>query len=422
MMPIRFSTRYYFLTAFILTVLAVMASQPGLNARESMPTLDEEVDIAVEQPVLQPQIIYSESTDPAIRRSVEVSLRRGQTLSSLFVETGLSGQESFDITESLAAVMDMRRIKDGQKVKIFFDLDDVPSEVQLPVHYDKTVTALRSNRRWESRETVIEVNRIPTEASIIVASSLYQAAKDGGVPLSVMMDAIDLFSFDTDLQRDIHAGDRVQLIYERLTDDKGRLLAAGELLFARLETRKGQIDAWRYERMDGQIDYYEESGESVRKALLKTPVNGAYISSGFGFRQHPILGYTALHRGMDFAVRTGTPVMAAGEGTVVVAGWHDQYGNYVKIRHANHYDTIYAHFSSIARGIKVGMAINQGEVVGYVGSTGMSTGPHCHYEVLYYGSPVDPSELKFPPRHHLEGEDFQQFDLKRTAMASVYGL
>ena len=422
MLPIRFSTRYYFLTAFILTVLAVMASQPGTNTREIMPTLVEDAELAAGQSDLQPQIIYSDSTNPAIRRSVEVSLRRGQTLSSLFVESGLSGQESFDVSESLASVMDMRRIKDGQEVKIFFDPDNVASEVQLPVHYDKTVTALRMNKRWESRESVIDINRVPTQARIIVKSSLYQAAKDAGVPLSVMMDAIALFSFDTDLQRDIHAGDPVLLIYERIIDDKGKLLAAGELLFARLETWKGQTDAWRYEGMDGQIDYYEENGESVRKALLKTPVNGASISSGFGYRHHPILGYTALHRGVDFAVRTGTPVMAAGDGTVVAAGRHDQYGNYVKIRHANHYETLYAHFSSIAQGIKVGMDINQGEVVGYVGSTGMSTGPHCHYEVRYYGSPVDPSELKFPPRHHLEGEDFQQFKRQRSALASVYGL
>jgi murein DD-endopeptidase MepM/ murein hydrolase activator NlpD len=214
----------------------------------------------------------------------------------------------------------------------------------------------------------------------------------------------------------------VVLFYEKLFDESGDFLAAGELLYARLDLEDRFAEAWRYERLDGTVEYYEVGGDSVRKSLLKTPVDGARISSGFGYRNIPILGFSGLHRGMDFAVAAGTPVMASGEGTVITAGWHDQYGYRVKIRHPNHYDTMYAHFSSIASGIKTGVRVKQGQTVGYVGSTGNSTGPHCHYEVLYYGSPVNPAELKFPPGHKLETEDMRLFDLEREALIAEFNL
>ena len=194
------------------------------------------------------------------------------------------------------------------------------------------------------------------------------------------------------------------------------------MLYARLELESSEVNAWLYERLDGEADYYEADGSSVRKALLKTPVDGARISSGFGLRNHPILGYTALHRGVDFAVATGTPVVAAGDGTVTIAGWHDQYGWRVKLHHGNSYDTMYAHFSSIARGIVPGVKVKQGQVVGYVGSTGTSTGPHCHYEVHYYGSPVNPATLKFPPGHSLNDDDLRLFQLDLAALAAEYNL
>ncbi len=255
-----------------------------------------------------------------------------------------------------------------------------------------------------------------------VESSLYGAAKDAGIPLSVMMEAIGLFGFQVDFQRDIHRGNEVTLLYEILVDDDGETVAAGELIYARLDLNSRSEEAWRYENLEGKADYYENDGTSVRKALLKTPVDGGRLTSGFGYRKHPILGFTALHRGVDFAVPTGTPVMAAGDGRIIRSGWHDQYGNHVLIRHANHYDTLYAHFSSIASGMVAGKEVTQGTVVGYVGSTGMSTGPHCHYEVRYYGSPVNPAELKFPPSHKLSPEDDRLFELERAALMSEFDL
>ncbi len=359
---------------------------------------------------------------PEELKVLKLQLARGQSLSDLLQNAGLSGTEAFDVTDSLESVLDMRRIQTGQEVVIRYSGMGRPQEVSLPVRFDRTVTARWSKRGWQSEDSFIDIYPVPTVISTIVDSSLYQAAKDSGIPLSIMMEAIGLFSFEVDFQRDIQGGNRVVMLYEKLYDETGEFMAAGEHIYARLELEDRNAEAWRYERLDGTVEYYEESGDSVRKSLLKTPVDGARISSSFGYRNHPILGFGGLHRGIDFAVAAGTPVMASGDGTVVLAGWHEEYGYRVKIRHANHYDTMYAHFNSIVSGISPGIRVEQGQVVGYVGSTGLSTGPHCHYEVHYYGSPVNPAELKFPPGHKLENDDMKLFDIERKAYISEFNL
>ena len=357
---------------------------------------------------------------PKVVRSVEAHMRFGTTLDDLLTESGFTEGEAFDVIESLVGVMDMRRIPKGQLVDVDFTEGDIPLEVRLPIRFDRTVRTRRTELGWQAEEMLIDVVTNPVVKHTTVKSSLYRAAKDSGIPLSVMMQAIDLFSFNVDFQREIHPGDTVELVYEMLEDPEGRILAAGSLLFGALTTGKGRMEAWRYQRLDGTAEYYEEGGDSVRRSIIKTPVNGARISSGFGYRKHPILGYTAMHRGVDFAVPTGTPVKAAGDGRVLVAGWHKMYGNWVKMRHANHYDTVYAHFSRIAPGIRPGRRIKQGTVVGYVGSTGNSTGPHLHYEVHYYKKPVNPSRLQFPPGHRLSEQDKRLFALNRRALKAGF--
>lgn len=355
-------------------------------------------------------------------RKVILELSRGDSLADLFEEAGMTDKEAYDVSVSLSEVMDMTRIKAGQEVEVLFTESVGPGEVRIPVRFDKTIIAQNRDGLWHSEEVWRDFYTVPIVAHAVVETSLYQAAKDAGIPMSVMMEAIALFSFEVDFQRDIQSGEEITLLYERLLDENGELAATGDLLYARLELEGNEVNAWRYEQLDGDVGYYEADGASVRKALLKTPVDGARISSGFGLRSHPILGYTALHRGMDFAVAAGTPVIAAGDGTVIIAGWHDQYGWRVKVRHGNYYDTMYAHFSSIARGIRPGVKVTQGQVVGYVGSTGMSTGPHCHYEVHYYGSPVNPATLKFPPGHSLKDENLRLFLLDRASLLAEFDL
>ena len=410
-MPYLKILRYsYPVIALLLGIAVLSAYKPGTPNAEL-----EGID-TVQRDDVEPAVRRT----PRVVRSLEAKMRFGSTLDDVLTESGLTEGEAYDVTESLAGVMDMRRIPDGQMVGVDFTEGDIPLEVRLPIRFDRTVRTRRTELGWRAEEVLIDVVPNPVVKLTTVDSSLYTAAKDSGIPLTVMMEAIDLFSFNVDFQRDIHSGDTVELVYEMLEDPEGRVLAAGNLLFASLTTNKGRVEAWRYQRLDGSAEYYERGGDSVRRSIIKTPVNGARLSSGFGYRRHPILGYTALHRGVDFAVPTGTPVKAAGDGTVLVAGWHRHYGNWVKIRHANHYETVYAHFSRIAPGIRPGVKVKQGRVVGYVGSTGTSTGPHLHYEVRYFSTPVNPATLEFPPGHRLNEEDRRLFELNRRALRAGF--
>ena len=406
----RVQRHAYLIISFALTLVVITTYRPGSAAARIGTDVLPVVPSASPAPVMN-----------GVLETVEARVPFGGTLADALEAIGMESAAAFEVTKSLGGVLDMTRIPADQLVQV--DLaDGRPTEVRVPLRYDRVVVATNQDAVWSTvvqRPTIIAVPRI---VKAEVDSSLYATARREGIPLSVMMRAIELFSFEVDFQRDIQPGNRIVVLYEDIRDQKGTTVAAGPLIHASLQTGGRRIEAWRYERLDGTVEYYGQDGNSVRKALLKTPVDGARISSSFGLRHHPILGYTALHRGIDFAVPLGTPVKAAGDGVVVQAGWHDQYGWRVKLRHGNQYDTMYAHFSRIAPGIGPGMEIRQGTVVGYVGSTGMSTGPHCHYEVHYAGSPVNPSTLKFPPGHRLEDEDLRLFRLVRLSLLSEFDL
>ena len=414
----RFTIRYYLLISVsIIFTVAFIYSPLNVSADAALRETD----------VLDTQLFHhsdSSFADPVQEsgKKYQLTLDRGQSLSDLLRETGISGNEAFDITDSLSGIMDMKRIQAGQKVNLRESGSGRLVEVSLPVDYERTLKSRRTDEGWQAQEELIDIFPVPTTVTAVIDSSLFKAAKDNGIPLSIMMEAINLFSFGVDFQRDIQPGNKVLLLYEKLEDEDGEMVAAGELLYAKLDLGERKVEAWRYERLDGKVGYYEESGDSVRKALLKTPVDGARISSGFGYRNIPVLGFSGLHRGIDFAVGIGTPVKASGDGEVIIAGWHKLYGYRVMLRHANHYDTMYAHFSRIAPGIMPGVRVEQGEVIGYSGNTGNSTGPHCHYEVHYYGEPVNPATLKFPPGYKLESEDLQLFTVQRKALIAEFNL
>jgi murein DD-endopeptidase MepM/ murein hydrolase activator NlpD len=212
-----------------------------------------------------------------------------------------------------------------------------------------------------------------------IVGSLYQSARGAGLPAQSLAEMIALLSWDLDLQREVHAGDRFETVLERRRDAEGNVVAYGDLVYVGLDTRERTIAAYRFTGPDGQIDFFDRDGRALRKWLLRTPVDGARLSSEFGPRRHPVLGYTRMHKGIDFAAPPGTPILAAGEGVVAFVGRNRGYGNYVKLRHNGEYDTAYAHLSRFAKDLKRGRRVSQGEVIGYVGSTGLSTGPHLHY-------------------------------------------
>jgi murein DD-endopeptidase MepM/ murein hydrolase activator NlpD len=246
-----------------------------------------------------------------------------------------------------------------------------------------------------------------------IESSLFEAGEADELPPAVLSEVIKALSYDVDFQRDIQPGDLYEVMYERFEDENGILARTGDVMFASMTLSGKTIAIYRYTDSEGFTDFYDAEGHSLRKALLKTPIDGARISSGFGMRKHPILGYSKMHKGIDFAAPNGTPIYAAGNGTIVKIGRNGSYGNYIQIKHANGYATAYAHLSKFAKGLKNGSKVKQGDVIAYVGATGRATGPHLHYEVLVAGKQVNPKDIKLPTGTTLAGNELKLFQSRR---------
>ena len=369
--------------------------------------------IAVPQPAARPFLIRT------------VAIGRGDTLMQVMVEAGAKRSQAHAAIQALAKVHNPRRLRPGQEITMRFetDGDDKPRLINVSLNADvaRSVIAQRTEGGGFRAETVDRpLTRAHMKARGDINLSLYGAAEQAGVPPQVIVDLIRIFSFDIDFQRDIHAGDRFELLYDVMQDASGTVVKNGDVLYARLTVGGKDLPLYRFELPDGDIGYFNEKGESVKKALMKTPVDGARLSSRYGRRRHPILGYTKMHRGIDFAAPRGTPVMAAGDGKIERAGWNGSYGRYVRIRHNSEYKTAYAHLTRIARGVKPRRRIKQGQIIGYVGSTGRSTGPHLHYEVVKRGRQINPLGLKLPTGRKLTGRERRLFQKARAGLEARY--
>ncbi len=247
----------------------------------------------------------------------------------------------------------------------------------------------------------------------IITNSLYNSAVNLGIKPNIIIEFARLYGFQVDFQRDIWKSDSFQIIYEEFINEDNKIVDTGEIIFANLKLQNTDLQLYKYEYEKNKIDYFDENGKSIKKTLMKTPINGARLSSSFGKRKHPILGYTKMHTGTDFAAPKGTPIMASGDGKVTKAGWCGGGGNCVKIKHNSKYQTVYAHMSKFAKGIKKGARVKQGQTIGYVGSTGLSTGPHLHYEVIENGRKINSQKLKLPSGKILKGEDRKKFEVSK---------
>lgn len=355
--------------------------------------------------------LEDEASQP-IRRVVQVD--QGDTLMNVLIRSGVKSTEAANAIEALRNVYNPRRLRVGQEVVVTFSRPHGGigwgqfSGISLRADPARTVQALRTTGvSFNASEKKHETTQQSLRFKGSIQSSLFQSGQSAGIPAQVLIDMIRAMSYDVDFQRDIQPGDGFEVIFERSVDSKGTLVQDGVLLYATLTLKGAPITIYRHTDSSGNADYYNAKGENIRKALLKTPVDGARISSAFGRRKHPILGYSKMHKGIDFAVPTGTPIMAAGDAVVVEAGWKGSYGNYVRLQHNPQYSTAYAHMSRIA--VKRGAKIRQGQTVGYVGSTGRSTGPHLHYEILANGTHVNPLGVKFKSGTTLAGKELQIF-------------
>ena len=284
--------------------------------------------------------------------------------------------------------------------------------VLYPINNTLSVEIRKNRDIIEIKENILKLNKIEVVVKNIIDNNLYSAATGVGIEPNIIIEFARIYGFEIDFQRDIRKGDTFEIYYEKFLDDNKIVRDTGKIIYAHMNVNNREINLYNY-KDNNEIGYYDISGKSIVKSLMKTPINGARLSSSFGMRKHPILGFNKMHRGTDFAAPTGTPIMASGSGTVTRARWCGGGGNCVKIRHNSTYETIYAHMSKFARGIKEGKKVKQGQTIGYVGSTGLSTGPHLHYEVVVNGKKVNSQKLKLPSGKILKNEAREKFELER---------
>ena len=387
-----------------LAALLINASQsdPG----ETAPSTD--IETVAETPALTTEDLWTAAvaTPPRTLSTAEGQLKRRDTLSDLLIRLGASPADAHAALKPLfdADLVDPRRLRPGLTARATFETDDANSNIvhlvglTLRSEADHSFLVTRAST-GDFEATRLDARLYPKAIRVAgtIETSIYQAALADGARDQQVVDFAQVFAYDVDFQREIQPGDRFEIVYETLVDEDGTPIRNGEVIFAALESQALDRAFYRFTaKDDGITDYYDAKGESARKFLMKTPINGARLSSHFGKRRHPISGYTRMHRGTDFAAPTGTPIYAAGHGVVERASRYGGYGHYVRIRHANSYKTAYAHLSRYGRGIRSGVRVRQGQVIGYVGSTGASTGPHLHYEVMVRGKHVNPMRLNLP--------------------------
>lgn len=346
--------------------------------------------------------------------SVVEKVRRGDTLGKILARVGAPPAQAAAVIEAMRKSWDPKGLIPGMEIGLLLDPEaEDPDErlrgLSLRAAPDRDLTVERRENGFAATVHHRVLTSVETVLAGVVTTSLYKAGQVAGLPPSVLHQLFGLFAYDVDFQRDLQPGDKFDVIYDSVLDPDGVLVRTGPIKAASLTLSGTVLRLYRYQFSDGSAEWFTPKGDSVKKTLLRTPVDGARLTSGFGPRSHPILGYTSQHMGVDFGASTGTPIMAAGDGVVERADWFGGYGNYVRIKHNSETATAYGHMSRFAPGIKPGTRVKQGQTIGFVGSTGMSTGPHLHYEVHINGRPVNPQSVKSLPGRRLDPGELKRF-------------
>ena len=310
----------------------------------------------------------------------------------------------------------LSNIYTGRELSLIFkkleNNDKTVINLVYPINNTSSIEVRKFKEDFIVKENILKLYKKEVVVRSTIKSNLYSSAVGSGIEPNIIVEFARIFGFEVDFQRDIRKGDWFEIFYEKFEDDNKKVRDTGKIIYASMFVNGEEINLYNF-KFKNDEEYYDIKGKSITKSLMKTPINGARLSSSFGMRKHPILGYNKMHRGTDFAAPSGTPIMASGSGTITRARWCGGGGNCVKIKHNSTYETIYAHMKSFAKGIKEGRKVKQGQIIGYVGSTGMSTGPHLHYEVVVNGKKVNSQKLKLPSGRILKGEARKDFEIER---------
>lgn len=381
--------------------------------------LDDEDELVVKMVPVTEDV--AEPEEP-LNRVLKVG--SGETVAGVLQSVGLNGAEVYRVVKAMAKSYDPRDVKAGQVISV--ELEETENGRSLKV-LNMKIDAVRElivqkgeHEKFASQVHEKEIVLRKKMARAAIQNSLYGSAARAGIPASLVANMIRIYSYEVDFQRDLRRGDTVELIYEVYETEDGDFARYGDILYANLGVRGQEIPVYRYKTASGKIDYYKEDGRSLKRTLMQTPIDGGRISSGYGMRRHPVLGYNKMHKGIDFAAPRGTPIYAAGDGVIDKIGRNGGYGNYIRIRHNGSLKTAYAHMRRYAKGMKRGKRVKQGQVIGYVGTTGRSTGPHLHFEVLRNGKQINPKKIKTADRERLAGAEFKKFKIHVNSMAKKY--
>jgi len=348
---------------------------------------------------------------------VELKVRNGDSIQRILYDQKISPADVNNVINALRREYNIGALRNDQKVYLIVKREKNGNFVsRLTVNIDNITSVhvfLNKDNVYETKR----VTKILTKKNHLVETTIdrgiYRTAKQSGIENSIVAQFARLYGFEVDFQRDLKKNDKIKIFYERYLDDDGVSQRTGNIIYSEITNVERNIILYRYEYPNGSIAYFTPEGKSIEKSLMRTPINGAKLSSRYGFRIHPILGYNQMHQGTDFAAPIGTPVMASGAGTVEYSGWKGGYGKFISVRHSAVYQTNYAHLQDYAKGIRRGAKVQQGQVIGYLGSTGSSTGPHLHYEVIVNGRKENSQTLKLPSAAPLEGNNKNFFEIQK---------
>ncbi|MDC3369438.1 peptidoglycan DD-metalloendopeptidase family protein [Candidatus Pelagibacter ubique] len=352
-------------------------------------------------------------------KNIDHKISSGETFDKILNNYSIPNEEINQIKKKLNSDYNINNLQPNLEIKITIDQSNNKkiTSFLFPVSRTEKIQLTRNldNNLFEKKTIITNLNKKIVFKEGKITQSLYKTAIDLNVQPNVIIEFARIYGFQVDFQRDIRKNDNFQIMYEVFEDDDGKIFETGNIIFADLKL-SGKNNALYYFEKKGSEGHYDENGKSVEKALMKTPINGARLSSAFGMRKHPIDGFNKMHRGTDFAAPMGTPIMASGSGLITRARWCGGGGNCIKIKHNSTYETIYAHMKNFARGIKEGIRVKQGQIIGYVGSTGKSTGPHLHYEVVVNGKKVNSQKLKLPSGKTLKGKEREIFEVEKIKL------
>ncbi len=360
---------------------------------------------------------FFENLEPKFKTVVHV-IKEGETFDKILKSHYIKEDEILSVKKKLSKRVNLNKLTTNQKIQFTINQSDNQlKEFIFQISSSEKIYLTKNEEKNDFNKEII-LTKLYKEILYdenIILNSLYNAASKKDVPINTIIEFARIYGFEVDFQRDIRKRDSFQIMYEVYKDDNKKIIETGEILFANLKL-SGKDKTLYFFESNNTKGHFDKNGKSSQKALMKTPINGARLSSPFGMRKHPIDGFNKMHRGTDFAAPTGTPIMASGNGVVKKAGWCGGGGNCVVIKHNSTYQTVYAHMSKFANGIRNGVRVKQGQTIGYVGSTGKSTGPHLHYEVIVNGKKINSQTLKLPSGKILKGQERKIFETSKIKL------